>query len=576
MGDRFRAVWVVDFEFTHHPSGKPNVICLAAREMNLGQQLALWHDEIGPAPPYDIGPDAVVVFYSGQEAELACHLALNWPLPANCVDLMVEYRMATNAPGSKSWPAMLSACVDLGVPIKTSPAEKTLARDRILRGEAARDWTLDYCRADVEEEADLLQALQRRGHAPLSPWAIWRGHFMKAIARMWWRGVPVNPRYIALATDPEARLALKQALIDDLRPRFPIYDGVTMKLSLLSEFLESVGIPVPRTRTGRPSTSEDALGRLVPDYPILEPLVDSLHSQKQLRDFSLPIGADYRLRAWFAPFSTITSRAAPPTNAYIYNLPAWMRAMMRPEPGRALAYLDWSAMEFGIAAAMSRDPNMVDFYQSGDPYLACATAAGAAPVGATKQSHHVERDLYKTGVLACLYGIAAESLAQRLKRSTLFAHNFLRWHRATFASYWRWSDEIVAGAIHSGGLRSRHGWTYTVRPPFNIRSLRNWAIQTAGADILRCACILADAQGIETLATAHDAVLVEGAETDIETVVATMADCMQRAAAILLDGFVLRCSVEIKRSGERFIEERGRRTLAIVDHFLEAQSEYRA
>jgi hypothetical protein len=568
--DRFRAVWIVDFEFTHLPSGKPDVVCLAAKELRSRWSIALWRDEIGPVPPYDTDADAVVVFYSGSEAELACHLALGWPLPANVVDLIVEYRMAINGHGGKHQLSMLDACARFGVPVRTSPAEKDRTRARILQGppfsDAERSWILDYCRSDVEEEAGLLRALQPEA---LSPHAVWRGRFIKTIARMWWRGVPIDPRYVTLATDPSVRLALKQAMVADLQADFPVFDGTTLKNALLADFMETNGIPVPRTPTGRTSISQDQLGRLARDYPILVPLVESLRTQAQLRDFSLPIGSDFRLRAWFAPFLTITSRAAPPTNGYIYNLPAWMRATMQPAPGYALAYLDWSAMEFGLAAALSRDHNMVAFYESGEPYLATARAAGAVPPGATKLSHPVERDLYKTGLLACQYGIGERSLARRIKRSVPFAGNFLQMHRDLFADYWRWSDGVVAEAIHSGQYRSRHGWSYAVLPPFNIRSLRNWPVQTTGADILRTACILADAHGIEMLATAHDAVLLQAPDDDIEAAATVMADCMQRASAIMTDGFKLRTSLEIRRAGDRFVEERGRRTLAIVDRFLE-------
>jgi hypothetical protein len=325
---------------------------------------------------------------------------------------------------------------------------------------------------------------------------------------------------------------------------------------------------VPRTPSGIASIAQEGLASLARDHPVLAPLVESLKAQAQLHDFSLPIGNDGRLRAWFAPFLTITSRAAPPTNGYIYNLPAWMRATMRPETGDALAYVDWHAMEFGLAAALSHDPNMVRFYQSGEPYLAAAQGAGAIPPGATKSSHPAERELYKVGLLACQYGIGAEALAGRIRQSVPFARRFLEMHRDLFADYWRWSDEVVAAAIHSGWFHSRHGWNYTVQPPFNIRSLRNWSVQTLGADILRTACILADAQGIQMLATAHDAVLLQAREDEIEDVAAAMALCMQRAAAILTDGFRLRTSIEIRRRGEQFVEERGRRTLAIVDRFL--------
>jgi DNA polymerase I-like protein with 3'-5' exonuclease and polymerase domains len=218
--------------------------------------------------------------------------------------------------------------------------------------------------------------------------------------------------------------------------------------------------------------------------------------------------------------------------------------------------LDWQAMEFGLAAALSGDSNMVAFYESGDPYLAYAAAAGAIPANATKSSHPVERGIYKVGGLACLFGIAVPSLAARLKRPAPFAREFLRMHHDLFRDYWVWSDGVVAEAIRKGGYTSRHGWHYTVQPPFNIRSLRNWPIQTAGADILRCAVIFADAIGLQMLATAHDAVLLQAPERQIEQAAAEMAGCMTLAASLLTGGFVLRVDTEIKRQGERFMDPR--------------------
>ena len=485
--------------------------------------------------------------------------------------------MAINGRGGHQGLKMLEACARVGVVPRGTLAEKERIRTRIIAGfpfsDAERAEILPYCMDDVDDECDQLRALQRLGEDPLSRHAIWRGEFIKSVARMWYRGVPIDPQYVTLATDPLARLNLKRKLISDIQVDYPIYDDrLVLKEDLLDRFLEDKGIPAPRTPTGKPSSSSDALGTLARDYPILGPLNESLRTQRQLKDFSLPVGTDYRLRAWFAPFMTITSRAAPPTNSYIYNLPAWMRSTMKAPPGYALAYLDFSAMEFGLAASCSGDANMIEFYNSGDPYISTAVAAGALPAGAKKLTHKHERDLYKTGILAFLYGIWVDSLAFRLKRSARFADEFLRTLHELFWRYWEWSEAVVTDAIRLGEYVSRHGWRYTVQPPFNVRSLRNWPIQTMGADILRCACIRADRFGIEMLATAHDAVLIQAPEERIEQDVARMAECMKQAALTLTDGFELRVDSEVKRTGERFVEERGRRTLAVVDQFLMEQA----
>ena len=91
--------------------------------------------------------------------------------------------------------------------------------------------------------------------------------------------------------------------------------------------------------------------------------------------------------------------------------------MIKPEPGRAVAYVDYSQQEFGIAGALSGDRAMMGAYSSGDPYLTFAKQAGAVPADATKQSHPQQRDLFKVCSLAVLYGMGAHSLAVKLRES---------------------------------------------------------------------------------------------------------------------------------------------------------------
>ena len=82
------------------------------------------------------------------------------------------------------------------------------------------------------------------------------------------------------------------------------------------------------------------------------------------------------------------------------------RHVVKPPAGSGLAYIDWCQQEFGIAAALSGDPNMLSAYGSGDPYLAFARQAGAAPQSATKQTHSGVREQFKACALAVQYGRA--------------------------------------------------------------------------------------------------------------------------------------------------------------------------
>ncbi len=124
-------------------------------------------------------------------------------------------------------------------------------------------------------------------------------------------------------------------------------------------------------------------------------------------------GADGRYRTPLWPFSTITSRAAPNGAAYPFTVPSWCRFTMIPGPGKTLLYLDFSSMEFGVAAGLSRAPRMLADYEQ-EPYLVLPMLAGQLPRGATKDTHGEERDRYKPMILAVQYYGGSGLLARRL------------------------------------------------------------------------------------------------------------------------------------------------------------------
>ena len=94
----------------------------------------------------------------------------------------------------------------------------------------------------------------------------------------------------------------------------------------------------------------------------------------------------------------------------------------------------------------------------------------------------------------------------------------------------------VQHALQTGVMRTAFGWTCrTGITEFNERSIRNWPVQAAGADILRIACILAARHGIKLLAPIHDAVLIEAPIERIEADVALMQEIMRRASRIVLN-----------------------------------------
>ena len=76
-------------------------------------------------------------------------------------------------------------------------------------------------------------------------------------------------------------------------------------------------------------------------------------------------------------FGSKTARNTPGSTSYAFGPATWVRSLIKPPPGRALMYADWSAQEPGIAGYLSGDRALIDAYASGDVYWGFSRKAGA-------------------------------------------------------------------------------------------------------------------------------------------------------------------------------------------------------
>jgi hypothetical protein len=319
----------------------------------------------------------------------------------------------------------------------------------------------------------------------------------------------------------------------------------------------------PLTDKGKLSTKGKTFEDMTKGHPQLEALRQLRHARNKMRKIKLAVGADGRNRTVLWPFKSKSSRTQPKASQWIFSPAVWLRSLTKPEPGMAVAYVDWSSMEFMVAAALSSDPIMIAFYQNGDPYLSFAKRVGAAPSRATKKTHGELRDRYKTGLLAIQYGIRETTLAGRLGISTFAAHEMLCQHREIFAVYWRWVDDWVQHALDTGVMWTPLNWQCrTGVTEFNERSIANFPIQATAADALRIAIVMADRCGLRLLAPVHDALLIEAPIERIEADVALLRECMRRASRIVLNPTAdrtleLRTDSKIIRHPARYTDPRG-------------------
>ena len=350
---------------------------------------------------------------------------------------------------------------------------------------------------------------------------------------------------------------------------YGIYDGRTFKSERWAKLLATLGIPWPMLESGQLDLSDGTFRQMAKSYPAVSPYRELRSSLADLRLNDLSVGSDARNRTILSAFRARTGRNQPSNTRFIFGPSVWLRGLIKPPPGFAVAYVDWRQQEFGIAAALSGDAAMQAAYRSGDPYLTFAKQAHAVPADATKATHGTQRELFKQCVLGVQYGMEAKSLALRIGQPLIVARDLLRAYRDTYRTSWRWSDAALDTAMLTGSLHTVFGWHLYIGENPNPRSLRNFVCQGNGAEMMRLAACLATERGVEVCAPVHDAFLICAPLDRLEEDVAAMRAAMAEASRIVLGGFELGTDVSITRWPDRYMDSRGRvmwdRVMGLLD-----------
>ena len=319
-------------------------------------------------------------FYAS--AEMGCHLALGWPMPARILDLFCEFRNATNGLTTVAGSGLLGALAAYGLD-GIGAHEKDGMRDLILRGgpwsPEERRAILDYCETDVDALARLLPAMFAKGHVDL-PRALLRGRYMGAVAAMEHNGVPIDTAYLARLRTHWGHL--QDRLIADIDSDYGVYDGRTFKADHFADYLaRRKRLAVPGS--GRLALSDDdfrEMARITRTSPparatdrTVGATADRPRSRPRRPKSVLAVGLQGEDRA--QPAATRSSSLGRPFGSWPNQAAA----------GRALAYIDCAARVRHSGGVVGRR-HMHDAYHSGDPYLAFAKQAHAVPHDATKKA----------------------------------------------------------------------------------------------------------------------------------------------------------------------------------------------
>ena len=580
----FRELWCVDTEFYPgrgfgnggREGDASTPLCLVAIEMRTGRVVRQWQDELGRFPPYRLDSDALFISYA-LTAEFGFHIALGWGQPACALDPHVEFRHFMNDGAAKSedrekgFFSLAGALTYFGED-GIDTAHKTDMRNCILRGppftnterEAILGYNEDDARALVRLVSHIIPTIRSLPHA------MFRAKFMWAAAQHERRGIPVDlptidrlgPRWDEIKAD----------IVAEKNDQFGVYefvDGVPhWRRELFADYVRRNRMAWPALASGVLDESDKAFKDMEGRYPQVRELRQVRKTVSKLKLHELSVGHDGRNRTPLWPYGTKTARNAPGSAKFIFGPAKWVRFLIAPPPGRALVHRDFSQQEVHVAAVVSGDAALFEAGRSGDVYIGVAKQLGLAPDDATKKTHPIVRQLFKSVVLGILYGLGPQTLAMQTGVSLYEAAELLARLRARFRTF----EDYVRNALDHAGLLleigTPFGWIMQCPPVINPRTVRNFPIQSTAAEVLHVASIIAERRGIHVVATVHDAIL---AETDLDRVDETDAAleyAMRDASAVVLRGYELPMDRDIIRPGERYYDDKGEEMWNTVNRLL--------
>jgi DNA polymerase I len=80
------------------------------------------------------------------------------------------------------------------------------------------------------------------------------------------------------------------------------------------------------------------------------------------KQFVPPLGPDDRWRAPNVPWNQKTGRVTP-EGPNVFSMHSYFRFLIKPPPGRAVAYIDLISAEYGVGGVLSHDEKMVETYR---------------------------------------------------------------------------------------------------------------------------------------------------------------------------------------------------------------------
>lgn len=307
----------------------------------------------------------------------------------------------------------------------------------------------------------------------------------------------------------------------------------------VGEVFEDLNISTGRkTATGQVSTSRDVLDELAGTYEIAQLIIDFREMDKLKATYAdaLPkmISPDGRIHGCLNQTVAATGRLSS-TDPNLQNIPIRtelgrrIRQAFIPEKGNKLLSADYSQLELRILAHITRDPVMLEAYQTGEDIHA---KTARLVFGAKDEKELKEkRRLAKIVNFGIAYAVEAFGLSTRVGISRAEAKQVIADYFETYKGIRKYMDEIPEVARKQGYVASLFGrrryfpsindrnWTVRSRAE---REAINMPIQGTASDIVKIAMLrVHEALQKEKLETrmimqVHDELLFESPKDEVE------------------------------------------------------------
>jgi len=338
-------------------------------------------------------------------------------------------------------------------------------------------------------------------------------------------------------------------------------------------------------------------------------------------DFFDSVGSDNVLRSFLGGYGTQTGRNAPKAKTFVLAMSAWLRCLIQPVEGETIIGIDYASQEFIIAAILSKDPEMMKAYASGDPYLYFAQKAGAVPEGVNTKAckspalileglqkkyksdfkqgipqdillkiemdepemyaeyliyggYAEMRDLFKATTLGLQYGMRGASLAVKLTADTGTkvtrekADELITMHESLYEVYWEWVENEWEVYKRCGFMVLQDGWAL-LPDNDNSLSVKNVPSQGTGAIIMREACKLYQKRGGKIMGPLHDAIYAKCKTEEKDKWMKILSECMQEAVVMVLGDIEVRQDPSVHKWNKDWIEGKGKKYYAELKQYLE-------